>query len=156
MVGRYATRTDVSEGRSKEELERILERFGAEEFVYGKAAGRIMVGFEYARRYYRIQVAMPSLDDCRTSPAGRVRTERSAEKSWYQERRRRWRVLCAYIKALVVGVEEGVLTWEEALLPYALLESGKTVAEHMVPRMQQAIDEGRLSVALLPGLGETE
>lgn len=157
-VGRYASGTEVSEGRSKEELERTLMRFGAEEFIYGRNATGIMIGFRYEGRAYRISVPMPGRDDeCIThTPTGYERAQGTAEKEWAKECRRRWRVLCAYIKALVVGVEEGVLTWEEALLPYALLETGQTVAEQILPQMEAALANGTMKVpALLPGLGET-
>lgn len=155
MPGRYAQHTEVSGGRSKDEVERTLVRFGATEFIYGRTDNYVAVGFRYERRAYRLQVPMPTLQECRTSPAGRARTESSAENAWHQERRRRWRVLCAYIKALVVGVEEGVLSWEEALLPYALLQTGSRVADELLPRMEQALEAGKLDVKLLPGLRET-
>lgn len=156
---RYASRTEVSEGRSKEEIEKILVRFGADQFMYGrdKENSRVMIGFRYMGRSYRIQIGMPDRDDpcVAETPTGRKRSGAIIDAELGKEMRRRWRVLAAYIKALVVGVEEDVLTWEEALLPYALLETGKTVAEEMLPRMAKAIDSGRLSVKLLPEVGGT-
>ena len=159
-MGRYAKTTTVSEGRSKAELEAILDRFGADEFAYGTSKARrcIMVGFKYNERHYRITVPMPSRDDddIRLTPTeGWVRSEAQIEKVLATEKKRKWRVLCAYIKALVVGVEENVLTWEEALLPYHLMNSGKTVAEEMLPRIAKAIKAGVLDTKLLPDVGET-
>lgn len=163
-MARYARRTTVSEGRSREEIERTLMRFGADEFIYGRSAGRVMIGFRYEGRAYRLQIAMPSGEDdeiryvgpVRADDTRRERSKAEVEKVLAKEVRRRWRVLAAYLKALVVGVEEGVLRWDEALLPYALLETGQTVAEQILPQMEAALANGTMKVpALLPGLGET-
>ncbi len=156
---RYASQTTVSESRSKDEIERTLVRFGADQFMYGrdKEHSRALIGFRFEGRSYRIQIAMPGIDDpsVAKTATGRARAAGVIDAELAKETRRRWRVLAAYLKALVVGVEEEVLTWEEALLPYALLETGQTVAEVMLPRMDEALDAGRLSVNLLPAVGGT-
>jgi hypothetical protein len=158
-MGRYASGSIVSEGRSKEEIEKLLVRFGADQFMSGwdKEHSRVMIGFRFDGRAYRIQIAMLDRDDetITHTPTGYERAKGTADKEFSKETRRRWRVLAAYIKALVVGVEENVLRWEEALLPYAILETGQTVAEVMLPRMDAAMESGQLSVKLLPAMGET-
>ena len=46
--GRYATDTRVSVERSKAEIEAILARYGADQFMYGWEASRAVIGFRYS------------------------------------------------------------------------------------------------------------
>jgi hypothetical protein len=52
-----------------------------------------------------------------------------------RERRRMFRVLVYFIKNLFEAVDGGLLTTEQALLPYLEDSSGKTVGELLAPRL---------------------
>jgi hypothetical protein len=55
-----------------------------------------------------------------------------------------WRALALYVKAIVVAVDTGIVTFETAFLPYMLSAGGKTVGEELVPKALEAASEGRL------------
>ena len=46
----YAEKTNVSTDRSRAEIERTLQRYGADQFMYGWESERAMVGFRMAGR----------------------------------------------------------------------------------------------------------
>lgn len=60
-------------------------------------------------------------------------------KGLEQEQRRVWRVLYWHMKALFQAVDSEVLTIEELILPYIVTHDGRTIAEHVLPRLQEAV-----------------
>lgn len=58
--GRYATDTRVSVERSKAEIEAILARYGADQFMYGWEASRAVIGFRYSGKMVRFILALPT------------------------------------------------------------------------------------------------
>ncbi len=68
-----------------------------------------------------------------------------------QEQRRVWRVLFYHLKALFQAVDSEVLTIEELILPYIVTYDGRTIAEHVLPRLQEAVT--RDPMFLLPQKG---
>ena len=47
---RYAANTEVSSSRSRDEIERTLERYGADQFLYGWQEESAIVGFRMHER----------------------------------------------------------------------------------------------------------
>lgn len=138
---RYAANTTVPVDRSRSEIERSLMRFGASGFGYGWEGSQEQIGFTYRGKQVRLTLPMPS-------PSG-FRTETAREK----ERRRRWRSLAMVIKALLVGVDDDIISFEEAFLSYFVMPDGVTLGEKLVPRLEAAAHEGTLPRLLLPASG---
>jgi hypothetical protein len=57
-----------------------------------------------------------------------------------QEERRIWRVLFHHLKAISEAAESGVLDFREMMLPYIVTKDGRTIAERIVPHLDQAIE----------------
>lgn len=149
---RYAQDTDVSEARSRDEIERILRRVGADAFAYAWEGERVTVRFRLQGRLIQLGVPMPDARDpavCRT-PSGRARTSRTEiEKALTAERRRRWRVLLLLLKASFEAVEAGFLTLDEAFLGLTLLPSGQTAGQWAGTQFDRALAAGELPPLLL-------
>lgn len=155
----YAARTTVGIGRTKDEIEQELRRLGATRgaFFDDDEHAQAVIMFEREQTRYRLVLPLPDpqADQFQWSPARQVRyTEARQQQEWRQACNERWRALGAYVKALRVGVEAGILHIEEALLPYVVLPSGQTVAEYTLPQLADAANVGRMP-PLLPGMGET-
>ena len=60
MAGTYARSTDVSSGRSRDEIERTLERYGADQFLYGWQEDAAVVGFRIGGRHIRLILPLPA------------------------------------------------------------------------------------------------
>lgn len=140
MSSSYAKGTEVSVGRSREELERLLRNRGATGFMAGWEEGNEfhVVAFRLADRLIRLTVPRPWDDDHRRTPTGRDRTAAATRKEAESEERRRWRSLLLVIKARLVAVDDGVETLETAFLPWVVLPNGQTIAEWIGPQLDTA------------------
>lgn len=150
----YATGTEVSAERSKAEIERTLERFGADQFMTGwDAEKRIaVVSFRLAGRMVRLTLPLPGPDDpmIALTPAGRARSATQRQDELAKETRRRWRSLLLVIKAKLTAVSDGISTLEREFMADLVLPSGVTVNEWLAPQIAIAYEAGQMP-ALLPG-----
>lgn len=65
----------------------------------------------------------------------KCREKREAE----QEARRIWRVLYHHIKSIFEASDSGVMEFRELMLPYIMAHDGKTIAEHILPKLDSAL-----------------
>ena len=151
--GRYAVGTDVPADRSKAEIENILARYGADQFMYGWETSRAVIGFRYSGKMVRIFLPLPDpqSDEFHLTPSGkRRRTEAAAEKAYQQAVRQRWRALALIVKAKLEATETGITTFEEEFLSYIVLPDNSTVGEYMLPQIESAYQSGEMP-RMLPG-----
>ena len=148
---RYAANTSVAPERSRQEIESLRMKFGAEEFGYMTRRDRAAIGFVCRNLRFELTVPLPDRDDpafC-TTPGGRKkRSKDAAFREWEKEVRRRWRSLCLVIKALLVGVNDGVLEFERAFMPYIVFPNGHTLGDMALPGIQRAIESGQMPGSL--------
>ena len=147
----YAKGTVVSIGRTREEIEHTLERFGATHQLWMRDdeqnAGTL--AFRRERTNYRFLVHLPSLEQFSTTPTSKqTRAQTTMEQMQQAENRRLFRSLANYIKAMLDAIDSGIITAEEALLPYQILPGGQTIFE----RAQLQLRSGD-NIDLLPALG---
>ena len=64
--------TDVPADKSKAEIEKILARYGADQFMYGWEASRAVIGFRYSGKMARIILPLPDpqSDEFHLTPSG--------------------------------------------------------------------------------------
>jgi hypothetical protein len=150
---KYAEGTDVPIDRSKSEIEKVLGRYGADEFAYGIKAGRALVGFVAHGKQVRFILPLPDPEapEFRKTATGRARKGNAVNEAFEAEMRRRWRALALVIKAKLEAVSTGIVSFEEEFLPYIVLPGGQTVAERILPGLEDAYRTGRIP-ALLPDL----
>jgi hypothetical protein len=149
-MGRYAEGTDVPVDRSRSEIERVLQRYGASGFGYSwerrevpidpipahgpKREQRdfVALGFTFKDRRIRLDVPMP--------------TEREAGSQSRMEAatRQRWRAMLLVIKAKLEAVASGISTLEHEFLANLVTDDGRTIGEVIVPRLTEAVAAGRL------------
>jgi len=136
-MGKYAEGTRVPVAKSREEIERILQRFGADAFGFMSEPDKSMVAFRCRERNIRFDLPLPQRA-----------AARNVER-WEREVRERWRALALCIKAKLSAVESGIETFEEAFLAHVVMPDGRTVGEHAVPALERHYKDGT-SGALLP------
>jgi len=56
------------------------------------------------------------------------------------EERRIWRVLFFHLKSVFEAADSGVMEFRELMLPYIVTKSGQTIAEHLIPKLNEAIE----------------
>lgn len=108
MTTSYAKRTKIPVSQSQGEAMKLIQRFGADDFVQGILNGREFIVFKLDGSTYRFDV--PPSDDER-------------------ERRRLWRVLVMLMKAKLVACEEMHMSPMQAFAGELLLPNGNTVAQ---------------------------
>lgn len=154
-MSRYASNTEVGVHRSKAEIERTIERYGADQFISGWDAGRetAMIGFSMHNRQIRFILTMPdrSSDEFHQTETGRARKGDAAYKSWEQACRQRWRALALAIKAKLEAVESGIAEFEDEFLANIVLPDGQTFGEWATPRIEKAYADGTMP-EMLPAL----
>jgi hypothetical protein len=151
-MGRYAASTDVDPGRSREELERTVVRYGASAFGYGWEDGKAVVQFKASGRYVKFVVAMPDPDSPEFTHHSRGRrTQSAASKAWEQATRQRWRALALVVKAKLEAVESGIATFDEEFMAYLLLPNGQTVGETAIAGIERAYETGEMPKLLGAG-----
>ena len=141
----YAKNTKVNKDRSREEIECTLQRFGADQFAYGwDAAGQAMVSFRYANRQIRYHIVMPDKSQFAKTETGRKRKDSQIQIEWEQACKARWRSLSLLIKAKLVGIEDGIVSFESEFLPNTVLPDGTTVETFMLPQVERAYATGSM------------
>lgn len=149
-MGRYAKDTTVPVGRSRDEVEATLKRYGATEFVYGWNGEEAAIGFRYQGRSVKLMVTIPPLEDFRFTDSGTNRSDGATEKARDQAHKQRWRALVLVIKAKLEAVESGIATFEDEFLAYTLLPDGSRVGDWAEHQLAPALQEGRMPTLLLP------
>lgn len=146
----YAEGTTTPPEKSQMEIAAAVRRYGASSFATGWDGPRALVTFVAHNRQIRFILDLPTdWRDYILTPSKQRRTEQGARKALEAEVRRRWRALLLAIKAKFEVVETGISTFETEFMPHTVMPDGRTVAEHILPRVEQAISEGLMPTSLL-------
>jgi len=149
----YAEGTKVPVEKTKAEIEKLVRKHGADQFLAGADAERAMVMFRIQARYVRFDVPLPPRKVAKPSPWSNRRPNGAAKLDlWYAaELRRRYRALLLVLKAKLEAVESGITSFEREFLAHVVLPDNRTVADHVLPAVQQAYETGQVRPMLLPG-----
>jgi len=148
----YASKTTVPVDRSRAQIEKLLERYGATAFMYGWEATIAVVAFKYESWSIKFRLPMPAKEDFTRTPTGQRRAQTTVEKEHAQAMRQRWRALHLVIQAKLEAVECGITTFEEEFLSHIVTPNGLTVGEHVLPRLIEAVETGEMPKALISGM----
>lgn len=149
----YAEKTSVSTDKSRAEIERTLNRYGADQFMYGWDQKKALIGFRLADRQIKFVLPMPDKSDkeFHRTPTGKARAEAAAFKEWEQACRQKWRALSLVIKAKLEAVEAGIAIFEDEFMANIVLPNGSTVSQFMLPQIAEAYENGAMP-KMLPDL----
>ena len=153
-MGKYANTTEVGADRSRNEIERTLQRYGARQFMYGWDERRAVLGFVVGGRQVRFVLPLPDREnpEFTRTPTGRDRSATSASEAYEQAVRQRWRALALVIKAKLEAVDTRIVDFDSEFLAHLVLPSGETVGETVGPGVAEAYRTGK-TPALLPAYG---
>jgi hypothetical protein len=136
---RYAAKTDVSSTRSRDEIERTLTRYGADQFMYGWQDSSAVVAFRMEERRIKFILPLPDRNAKEfTHHSQGMRQPDAAAKLWEQAQRQRWRALALVIKAKLEAVESGISEFDDEFMANIMLPNGGTVSDWMRPKIEQA------------------
>lgn len=150
----YAEKTAVSVSKSKAEIEEMIQRAGADQFVSGYRDDRAVIGFTLEKRQIRFILPLPDKLDKSfwyTPERRNKRTEQQAYAAWEQACRSRWRALYLIIKAKLEAIEAGISTVEREFFYDVVLPDGRTAGEFLAPQIEAAYETGEMP-PLLPAI----
>jgi hypothetical protein len=158
-MGKFAEGTEVTVERSRAEIEGILARYGADQFMYGWQEKGAVLAFRASERFVRFTLPLP---DRNSKEFTHGRTARSGSASillppseqaarFEQGCRRSWRALALCIKAKLESVASGISHFEDEFMANIVLPNGQTMSEHARPLIKEAYQSGTMP-ALLPHL----
>ena len=148
----YAKGTMVSPEKSKMEIERMLRRYGAGQFVSGWDQDKAVVGFSVKGRQVRFTLSMPKPEEFGTTPTGRRRSKAHlVDRAWEQNCAEKWRALALVIKAKLEAVESGIATFEDEFLANTVLPNGSTVGQWAAPQLDAVYANGSMPKLLSSG-----
>lgn len=140
----YASKTRVSPGRTRDQLEHVLKQYGADAFGYAWDGDQAKVNFRLNARTIRLTVQMPDRSAFRLTPTRRVRAVSQQTSLLEQAQRQRWRALFLVIKAKLEAIESGISTLEEEFLAWTVLPNNATVWEMTHEPIKRAIESGQM------------
>lgn len=149
----YAENTKVSIAESQRQIEQLLERHGATQFVRGWDGALAVIGFEMRGRRYKLELPLPN----RNAPAIQRTPERNIQRTpaqiqatFEQAQRQRCRALHLVIKAKLEAVEAEIRTIEQEFMSDTVMADGRTVNDWIQPQLEQMYVTGKMP-PLLPG-----
>lgn len=132
----YAEKTTVPVSKSRMEIEELVRKHGAGQFVSGYSGNKVVIGFTAAGRQVRFTVTVP---------------EGKNQKDTEQLERQRWRALVLVIKAKFEAIDSGVSCFDNEFLAHIVLPDGTTCGENMIPQLDMVYQTGSMPT-LLPML----
>lgn len=147
----YAAKTKVATGNSREEIERTLLRYGADNFGYLTGQDQATIVFTAHSRQIRFVLPLPdrnSREFTHTPERGTPRSKTAAADSYDQAVRQRWRALLLIVKAKLEAVQSGLMEFEQEFLPYTVLADGATVFESTREAIETQYNTGQATTLL--------
>lgn len=151
MAGKYASTTTVPISRSRDEIEKVLSKYGASAFAYGWDGDNASVQFVAHDLLIRLTVGAARYDDHVRTRTGQRRSPAQIEAAVDQENRQKWRSLLLVIKAKLEAVEAEIVTFEQEFFAHIVLPSGSTVYEDLQKPVEQAYLNHPVRLALGSG-----
>jgi len=135
-MAKYAQKTTVDVGRSLQEIQDLLRRYGATQFLIDYEQNRI--GFSLLSR--KVIFTMPAVNIDHTiqkTPTGKNRNADAQQTALAQKERQQWRALLLIIKAKLEAIDSGITTLDQEFMAFYLLKNGQTLAQTILPQLQQ-------------------
>jgi hypothetical protein len=148
----YAAKTKVPVERSKAEVEKILRKAGATQFVSGwdEKRGMSRIQCHLDDRILQFSVLKPDPAEFEETEQGYERAPNQVRIEVEREERRRWRALVLIIKAKLEVIEAGMSSIEEEFLANVLLPNQTTMGQWAHKQLEAAYG-GNVMPKLLPG-----
>lgn len=155
-MARYASNTKVSSEKSRNEIERTLQRYGASGFGFWIEDDSALVQFQIEKLKIAFKLPMPDRkseeftmssheNDWQRKPLA----AETAHRRWEQSCRQRWRALALVIKAKLEAIDSGISTFEEEFMAHIMLPDGVTVGEKLVPGLTVLKETGDMPKLLV-------
>jgi hypothetical protein len=138
--------TSVSVSKSQDELRKLLLRHEGSSVAFvsqpPSEGFQAMVPIEGKLYHIKIMAKMREVKPKQVKGRhymGRWIPPRTVHDEQEAEARRIWRVIYYHVKSVFEAADSGVMEFRELILPYIVTKDGGTVAEHILPKLDQAL-----------------
>ncbi len=153
-MAKYASRTSVSRNQSRDQIEVLLRRRGAEFINMNDTNPQNVLLVHWMRIGvpYKFELQLPAPDDPEIthSSKGKPRTEKQVEERQNQVIRQFWRIAHQYLYMLHEMMEATGMEFREAFAPLIMLKSKMSVWQAAVVAGDEALSKGMGLEALMP------
>lgn len=149
---KYAEKTSVSVAKTKTDIETMVTKYGADQYICGSTCNRSMICFTLKGKQIKFFIEIPEKNSSEflyTPERKNRRNEEAALAAWEQACRQKWRALYLVIKAKLEAVESGITCMEYEFMANIVLPDGKTVGQHIVGKIEDAYNSGQMPSLLL-------
>ena len=147
--GQYGNQSKVTPKETRDQIEAVLERYGADGFQYAvdRRSHRAAIAFRVHGRVVRLTVQMPDPEDAAfaTTASGKKRTQRHRNtlddpmmKAYERVVRQRWRALLLIVRAKLEAILCGITTFDDEFLANIVIADGRTLGEWVAPQLEAA------------------
>jgi hypothetical protein len=151
-MAEYAKNTTVGSDTSRAEIERILTRWGADEYAYMMRATEAQIAFSYRGLRVRFTLPLPDRNDHEFTHHSRgQRTSTAAANAYEQAVRQKWRALALVVKAKLEAVESEISTFEQEFYAHLVLPSGETIYEATAAQVDRMLTTGARGPLMIEG-----
>jgi len=147
----YAKNTTVTIEKSRQELDSILRRSGAEKVMIGYDGDTSYIAFMIDGLPVKQMIKMPNKEQFNETEMGRVRKQSAALAAWEQACRQRMREHVVLLKAKLIACSLGFTSIKREFMADICLPGGETIFNQYEVQLDKAIRGGKLP-ALLPGI----
>lgn len=148
-MGKYAEDTHVPVERSRAEIEKILTKYGSDQFTCGWGKDKAVIAFRMKNYCMKIEMPLPALQP-ETKSWNQKKGLYYTSDSVAKETRRRWRAMVLYIKAKLESVESEIVSFEQAFFAHIVLPNKQTASEYLLPKIKESYQGGEMP-KMLPG-----
>jgi hypothetical protein len=138
MMPKYAEKTEVTVEASRMEIEHLLKKYGAINFISAIAEDKAMFGFTMCDRQVKFVIPLPELSNFKYSPQRQNRNLKAQKAAQEQAHRQRWRILKLVIQSKLEAIECKISTFEDEFLANIVLPDGTTTGDFMRPQIKNA------------------
>lgn len=148
---KYAADTNVSVERSRSEIEKTLQRYGATGFMYGWNAKGAVIAFQMRNLTVKLFLPLPdpASDEICLTPMGKRRNDQAIQRAWEQACKQRWRALALCIHAKLEAVETGITSFEEEFMAHFVMPNGEVFGSYALPQIEDASRSGKMPQLLI-------
>ena len=136
--------TEVSVSKSQEGIRQLLLENKSSGIAFISQIDPMSEGFEAMvpidGKTYRIRIVANVRPVKKLSRRRYGRPAKSQQQLQEVEIRRVWRVLYYHLKSVYEATNTGVMEFRELMLPYVVVKDGRTIAQHILPSLDKAIE----------------
>ena len=151
-MSKFAENTTVSAEKSRAEIETLLRKHSIHDIAVMSMQGHSVIAFQRGTVSYRLSIAAinPDAHEFTHTRQNWLRSDSDKERLIAQENRRRWRAMLLVLKGKLVAAADGVVTFEQEFLAYAITADKRTVGEIIIPQLEHGSLE--MTQLALPGV----